>query len=95
MKWETATRRVPDDQHWSRCGHLYVRIEDIDGCGTLGHPGYKPRTCEWFVEPDDEDRSYRRALATGVAPTVEDAKEAARLACEALILAMQASLRDA
>jgi hypothetical protein len=83
MKWQTNTQRGPDDQHWARCGHLYVRIEQI-----------KPLKCEWFVEPDDEDKSYRRALATGYAPTVDAAKEAASSACEQLVAAMLASLRD-
>jgi len=83
MKWETDTSRVPDDQHWARCGHLYVRIEQID-----------PDTAEWFVEPDDEDKSCRRALVTGSAPTVYAAKEAASAACEQLIAAMLASLRS-
>ena len=83
MKWETDTQRVPDDQYLARCGYLYVRIEQID-----------PDTAEWFVEPDDEDKSYRRALATGSAPTVDVAKEAASAACEQLVAAMPASLRD-
>lgn len=83
MKWETNTSRVPDDQHWARCGHLYVRVEQND-----------PDAAEWFVEPDDEDKSYRRALATGFAPTVDAAKEAASAACEQLATAMLTSLRE-
>lgn len=76
MKWETNTQRVPSDQHWGRCGHLYVRVEDNGD------------ECEWFVEPDDEDKSYRRALATGSAPSVDEAKQATQTACESLIADM-------
>lgn len=93
MKWETNTRRVPPDRHRARCGHLYVRINQIDGYKMPGHPDYAPPKCEWFVEPDDEDKSYRRALATGYAPTVDAAKEAASAACEQIVASMLASLR--
>ncbi len=78
MKWITNTRECPPDQHRARCGHLYVRIDN----------------CQWYVEPDDEDKSYRRALATGVEVTVEKAKEAAAAACEQIVAAMFADLRD-
>lgn len=65
----------------ARCGHLYVRIERAD-------------SFTWFVEPDDEDKSYRRALAEGYAPTVDEAKKAAEAACEQLAAAMISSLRE-
>jgi hypothetical protein len=94
MKWEINTQQVPNDQHWARCGHLYVRIKQLDGYKMSGHPDYEPPKCEWFVEPDDEDKSYRRALATGYAPTVDVAKEAASVACEQFVAAMLTSLRD-
>lgn len=84
---------VRDDRHLARCGHLYVRIEQDDAYKTPGHPDYEPPSCEWFVEPDDEDKSYRRALATGREATVDAAKEAATAACESLIASMLASLR--
>lgn len=93
MKWETNTDRVPKDQHWARCGHLYVRIEQVDEYKTPGHPDHEPAKFEWFVEPDDEDKSYRRALATGDALTIDAAREAASFACEELAMAMLASLR--
>lgn len=94
MKWKHDTNRVRDDEHQARCGHLYVRIEMIDAYKTPDHPNYESARCEWFVEPDDEDKSYRRALDTGHAPTVDEAKKAASAACEAIVAAMLISLRD-
>lgn len=83
MKWTTNTQYVPPNQHRARCGHLFVRIVQYDN-----------DDCEWFVEPDDEDKSYRRALANGHAKTVEVAKEAAAAACTQLATAMLESLQD-
>jgi hypothetical protein len=94
MKWETATQQVPADQHNARCGHLYARIEQFEAYQLPGHPDYEPPKCEWFVEPDDEDKSYRRALVTGHASTVDAAKEAVTAAFVKLIAAMQASLQE-
>ena len=93
MKWETNTNRVRSDRHHARCGHLYVRIEQNEAYKTTDHPDYEPPSCSWFVEPDDEDKSYRRALAHGTTPTLEAAKEAAREACQQIVIAMQTDLR--
>ncbi len=94
MKWDTNAKRIPEHQHRARCGHLYVRVRELDAREVPGHPEYEPPSCEWFVEPDDQDKSYRRALASGRALTVDEAKRAASAACEDLVAAMLASLRD-
>jgi len=87
LKWE----QVRDDTHRARCGHLYVRVEEPD---PSGREPADPETsqCAWFVEPDDEDKSYRRALASGHEPTVDAAKTSAAKACRELIVAMIASI---
>lgn len=82
MKWQTNTQQIPVDEHRARCGPLYVRIEDNGDA------------CEWFIEPDDKDKSYRRALERGTASTVDAAKSAATAACERIVETMQASLRE-
>ncbi len=93
MTWERW-----GDQYRTRCGHLYVRIESLEGHETtlagetLERPGDES-SFVWFIEPDDEDKSYRRALVTGHASTLEAAQEAARSACDQLAQAMLASLR--
>jgi len=94
MQWVTNTQHVPKDQHWARCGHLYVRIEEIDGYKTPGDPDYEEPSSQWFVEPDDEDKSYRRALATGRELTVDACKKAAEAACEQIIAKMVDHLQD-
>jgi len=94
VTWETNTRQVPSDEHRARCGHLYLRIESIAGYRAPGDTAYESPTWEWFVEPDDEDKSYRRALATGSASTLDAAKGEAKAACDRLAQVMLASLRD-
>ena len=89
LKWE----QVREGTHHARCGHLHVRVEEGEAFKEPGHPDYEPAQCEWFVEPDEEDKSYRRALATGDAPTVGAAKESAERACHELTVAMIASLQ--
>jgi len=91
MKWETPSA----DRYYARCGHLYVRLEPLAAYETPGHPHYAPAQCDWFVEPDDEDKSYRRALATGSAVTVEAAKEAVRAVCAQLAADMLKDLEPA
>ncbi len=95
MKWETNTDAVPDNEHRARCGHLNVRVVQYDAFKEPGHSQYEPAQCEWFVESDQEGNPYRSApaLATGVAPSVDAAKTAARAACEQIVADMQASLR--
>jgi hypothetical protein len=78
MKWTVDSY----DHHVARCGHLYVRVEEYEWF------------IEWFIEPDEEDKSYRRALDTGREKTVAAAKVAAASACERIIAAMQASLQE-
>ena len=89
MKFEEFGRNLR-----ARCGHLYVRIEQNDAYKTPGHPHYEPPSCNWFVEQDDEDKSYRRALAEGRARTVQDSISAIRKACKDLVDAVLASLRE-
>jgi hypothetical protein len=91
MKWKTN-----DWQHRARCGHLFVRIDALDAEDGYapGDPGYEPPNYEWFIEPDDEDKSYRRAFASGQSPTLDAAKREAKDACRRIVAAMVASLEE-
>lgn len=91
MKWTCGAGR---DTHIARCGHLYVRIERNPPYKTPDDPAYEAESYAWFVEPDDEDKSYRRALATGLEPTLGEAKKAVVVACVKLVEAMQADLGE-
>ena len=95
MKWETNTNRVAKGYHKARCGHLFVRIREESAYQEPGHPLHQPSYYSWFVEPDDEDKSYRRAIYLGEAPTVAAAKHAADEACRAIVAAMISSLDEA
>jgi hypothetical protein len=85
-----------DQGYWlkARCGCLYVRIEKVEAYKTEDHPDYEPPNFKWFIEPDDEDKSERRAFAGDHASTIELAKKAVRKACRELIAKMQADLRE-
>ncbi len=88
MKWKKR-----GDNHGARCGHLFVRIEENEAYGTVGKENYEPASFTWFVEPDQEDKSYRRALAGDESkPTLDEAKKAAESACKQLIAEMKADL---
>jgi hypothetical protein len=67
MKW----KNVYEDYERATVGHLYCYIRG-DGGGYRGTGG--STAFAWFIAPDDEDKNYRRALAEGNAPTMDQAK---------------------
>lgn len=87
MKWNT----IQENQR-ARCGPLYVRIEEGGPLYVRIEDGDPGLEYTWFVEPDDEDKSYRRALATGTSPTTGMARDAAAQACLRIIESMIAGL---
>jgi hypothetical protein len=78
MKWKQG----PWD-HFGRCGHLYVRIE-----------AHSETEFSWFIEPDNEDKSYRRALVEGNAASLDEAKSQVLKACGKLVRAMQRDMLE-
>lgn len=70
MKWtENGGRYLK-----ATVGHLFAYIEEIEAYKTSEHPDYEPASFNWFIAPDDEDKNYRRALASGTAATLKDAR---------------------
>jgi hypothetical protein len=55
-------------------GPLFAYIETRESYGEPGHPDYEPEKFEWFIAPDDEDKNYRRAYASGYASMMSIAK---------------------
>ena len=89
MKWLDGNGRT---DYEARCGHLYLRIECHEAYKTPDHPDYAPEEFEWFIEPDDDDKSYRRALRTATSDTLDMAKDSVIAACKVIIAQMQADL---
>lgn len=59
---------------WQQIRDNYAKIKI--GCLFAYVRGYDVAYFEWFVAPDDEDKSYRRALAGGRSDSMDAAKTA-------------------
>lgn len=80
MQWKDEGGRYTHAQ----IGHLFAYVEHVEPYSRPGEPDYEPASFEWFVAPDDEDKNYRRALASGKANTFQEAEIAIRLRIKAL-----------
>ncbi len=72
-RWQLADEKRGKHDMFAKCGHLFVRIMYMSPYQEPGHPDYCPEWWEWFIEPDEEDKAYRRALATGRGDTKAEA----------------------
>jgi hypothetical protein len=70
----------------ARIGHLFLYIDvSEEDYKTPGHPDYDPAAFDWYIAVDDEDKNYRRALASGREATLDAAKARVEVALREII----------